>query len=115
MKKLFVHNLPKHTDDHKMRKYFSKFGEIEKTYVVKQESPQSSKRPFGFVFYKSLTDAVKVQSFKNHYMCGQRIYIKSNISKSQYGLKLYKQKECQKRKYNSTTATATEQENTSID
>lgn len=51
-RKLFVGALPKNLPDSLLREYFSKFGELEKAYVVK-DSKTGKTRGFGFVIYKN--------------------------------------------------------------
>lgn len=54
---LFVKNLPKGTDDAKLRELFSQFGEIESATVQKDE--QNNLKDYGYVCYKNPEHAEK--------------------------------------------------------
>lgn len=66
-KKLFVGSLPKGTTKDQLNEYFSKFGEIEDCFTVKD--PKSGKsRGFGFVQFRELPPIEAVMSSRPHMM-----------------------------------------------
>lgn len=60
---LFVKNLPKDTDDNKLRDMFKEFGEIESVHV--QRDDNNNLKDYGFVAFKNPEDAEKAQDAMN--------------------------------------------------
>lgn len=81
-RKVFVGGLPKNLPDEKLELYFSKFGEIQKSYVVKD--PYSGKtRGFGFVIFENDAGFEKARRHPNHRIEGQEVHIKTAQAKEE--------------------------------
>lgn len=78
-RKIFVGGLPKNTEDYEITSIFSKFGDVEKAYVVRS-SATSKTRGFGFVIFTSVEgadNAIQNDGFEFH---GKSINIKKVVS-----------------------------------
>lgn len=74
-RKIFIGGLPKNLADEKLEEYFSQFGPIQKSYVVKD--PYSGKtRGFGFVIFETNEGFEKVKNHPNHTIDGQEVHLK---------------------------------------
>lgn len=81
-RKIFVGGLPKNLPDEKLEQYFSQFGTIQKSYVVKD--PYSGKtRGFGFVIFENDAGFEKARRHPNHRIEGQEVHIKTAQAKEE--------------------------------
>lgn len=78
---LFVKNLPKDTDENKLRDLFKDFGEIESIYVQRDES--NNLKDYGYVSFKNPEDAEKAQEAMNKKQIGDGnfLIVNRHISK----------------------------------
>eukprot|EP00924_Labyrinthula_sp_SR-Ha-C_P014986 augustus_masked-scaffold_9-processed-gene-4.55-mRNA-1 protein AED:0.13 eAED:0.13 QI:333/1/1/1/0.33/0.5/4/21/395 len=75
--KLFVGGIAPETTDQDMMEYFSKFGEVTQT-VVMRDSQTNRNRGFGFVTFAESKDAEKVlNQRKDHILKSKRVDVKS--------------------------------------
>ncbi len=81
-RKIFVGGLPKNLRDEKLELYFSQFGTVQKSYVVKD--PYSGKtRGFGFVIFENDAGFEKARRHPNHRIEGQEVHIKTAQAKEE--------------------------------
>lgn len=78
---LFVKNLPKGTDDNKIKEMFGKFGEIESATVQRDES--GSLKDYGYVCFKDPENAEAAMQEMNKKLIGddQFLIVNKHISK----------------------------------
>ena len=81
-RKIFVGGLPKNLPDKELVNYFSKFGPVQKGYVVR-DSITGNTRGFGFVIFEREEFMKLVQSITNHTIMGQNVQVKAANSKEQ--------------------------------
>jgi len=75
LRKLFIGGLSFNTDDDKLKEYFSQFGEIVDSVVMK--FPDNGRpRGFGFVEYSCLTEVDKCQESRPHTIDGKTVETK---------------------------------------
>lgn len=74
-RKIFVGGLPKNLSDDKLEEYFSRFGFVQKCYVVK-DAFTGKTRGFGFVIFGTQEGFEAVLDAPDHFIEGQEIHIK---------------------------------------
>lgn len=75
-RRIVIAQLPKETTDQDLHRHFSKFGRIEKAFVVQNEADPELK-PYGHVIYKDDKSAAKAKK-KSHRIRGRRVQIKTH-------------------------------------
>ncbi len=79
-RKLFVGSLPRNLSDSSLHSYFSKFGDIQKAYVVRNIDDGHT-RGFGFVIFDDEESVYKTLSKKTHVLLHHQIYPKYVVPK----------------------------------
>ena len=70
---LFVKNLPKNTDENKLKDMFKDFGEIESVHVHRDDD--KAPKDYGYVCFKSPEDAEKAQEAMNKKPLGDNLFL----------------------------------------
>lgn len=82
-RKLFVGGLPKNLSDETLHDYFSKFGKIQKAYVVK-DFKNGSTRGFGFVIFETVEGYDSAFSHQGgHHLLGKEIFVRETNSRKE--------------------------------
>jgi len=72
-RKIFVTGLKYRTEEHHLQKYFSKFGEVRKTYLITDPDDSTKIKDFGYVEFVNESSVNIVINIGKHYIRGKRV------------------------------------------
>lgn len=75
-RRIVIAQLPKETTDQDLNRYFSKFGKIEKAFVVQNETDPELK-PYGHVIFRDQKSAARAKK-RGHKIRGRKVQIKTH-------------------------------------